>query len=42
MMDRVIKMTETGGNYDKGYVEAELSTSILTCGSSVATLSAIR
>lgn len=24
MMDRVIKMTETGGNYDKGYVEAEL------------------
>ncbi|MDR8325886.1 3-hydroxyacyl-[acyl-carrier-protein] dehydratase FabA, partial [Acinetobacter baumannii] len=20
MMDRVIKMTETGGNYDKGYV----------------------
>lgn len=24
MMDRVIKMTETGGNFDKGYVEAEL------------------
>ncbi|WP_253377899.1 bifunctional 3-hydroxydecanoyl-ACP dehydratase/trans-2-decenoyl-ACP isomerase [unidentified bacterial endosymbiont] len=24
MMDRVVKMTETGGNYDKGYVEAEL------------------
>ena len=24
MMDRVIKMSETGGNYDKGYVEAEL------------------
>ena len=23
-LDRVIKMTETGGNYDKGYVEAEL------------------
>lgn len=24
MMDRVVKMTETGGNFDKGYVEAEL------------------
>lgn len=24
MMDRIIKMTETGGQYDKGYVEAEL------------------
>jgi 3-hydroxyacyl-[acyl-carrier protein] dehydratase/trans-2-decenoyl-[acyl-carrier protein] isomerase len=24
MMDRVVKMTEEGGNYDKGYVEAEL------------------
>ena len=24
IMDRVIKMTETGGNFDKGYVEAEL------------------
>ncbi|CBJ79922.1 beta-hydroxydecanoyl thioester dehydrase (trans-2-decenoyl-ACP isomerase) [Xenorhabdus bovienii str. Jollieti] len=24
MMDRIIKMTETGGAYDKGYVEAEL------------------
>lgn len=23
MMDRVVKMTETGGNFDKGYVEAE-------------------
>ena len=39
MMDRVIKMTETGGNYDKGYVEAGNSTSTRTCGSSVATLS---
>ncbi len=24
MMDRVTKMTETGGIYDKGYIEAEL------------------
>ena len=24
MIDRVVKMTETGGNFDKGYVEAEL------------------
>ncbi|MBD1227356.1 bifunctional 3-hydroxydecanoyl-ACP dehydratase/trans-2-decenoyl-ACP isomerase [Xenorhabdus griffiniae] len=24
MMDRVTKMTETGGTYDKGYIEAEL------------------
>ena len=24
MMDRVVKMTEGGGNFDKGYVEAEL------------------
>ncbi|PHM61275.1 bifunctional 3-hydroxydecanoyl-ACP dehydratase/trans-2-decenoyl-ACP isomerase [Xenorhabdus ishibashii] len=24
MMDRITKMTETGGNYDKGYIEAEL------------------
>lgn len=24
MMDRVVKMTEDGGNYNKGYVEAEL------------------
>ncbi len=23
MMDRVVKMTETGGNFDKGYVEAD-------------------
>lgn len=34
-------MTETGGNYDKGYVEAELDINP-DCGSSVATLSAIR
>lgn len=27
MMDRVVKMTETGGNFDKGYVEAELDIS---------------
>ncbi|WP_338882701.1 MULTISPECIES: bifunctional 3-hydroxydecanoyl-ACP dehydratase/trans-2-decenoyl-ACP isomerase [Xenorhabdus] len=24
MMDRIIKMTENGGTYDKGYIEAEL------------------
>ena len=24
MMDRVIKMSETGGHFDKGYIEAEL------------------
>lgn len=24
MMDRVVKMSETGGNFDKGFVEAEL------------------
>ena len=24
MMDRVVKMTEDGGKFDKGYVEAEL------------------
>ncbi|SNC58516.1 bifunctional 3-hydroxydecanoyl-ACP dehydratase/trans-2-decenoyl-ACP isomerase [Sodalis endosymbiont of Henestaris halophilus] len=24
MIDRVVKMTETGGNYNKGFVEAEL------------------
>ncbi len=24
MMDRVVKMTEDGGKYDKGFVEAEL------------------
>ncbi|CAM3677310.1 bifunctional 3-hydroxydecanoyl-ACP dehydratase/trans-2-decenoyl-ACP isomerase [Xenorhabdus thuongxuanensis] len=24
MMERIIKMTETGGTYDKGYIEAEL------------------
>ena len=41
MMDRVIKMTETGGNSIKVMLRQN-STSILTCGSSVATLSAIR
>ncbi len=34
-------MTETGGNFDKGYVEAGWI-SIRICGSSDATLSAIR
>ncbi len=48
MMDRVVKMTEDGGKYDKGFVEAELDInplnwiSIRTCGSLVATLLAIR
>ncbi len=41
MMDRVVKMTETGGNFDKGYVEAELDINP-DCGSSDATLLAIR
>lgn len=41
MMDRVVKMTETGGNFDKGYVEASWI-SIRIYGSSDATLSAIR
>lgn len=41
MMDRVVKMTETGGNYDKGYVEAELDINRI-CGSSDATSLAIR
>lgn len=41
MMDRVVKMTETGGNFDKGYVEAELDINPI-CGSSDATLLAIR
>lgn len=41
MMDRVVKMTETGGNFDKGYVEAELDINRI-CGSSDATLLAIR
>ncbi len=42
MMDRVVKMTETGGNFDKGYVEAELDINPGFCGSSDATLLAIR
>ncbi len=41
MMNRVVKMTETGGNFDKGYVEAELDINRIY-GSSDATLSAIR
>lgn len=41
MMDRVVKMTETGGNFDKGYVKQNWI-SIRICGSSDATSLAIR
>lgn len=41
MMDRVVKMTETGGNFDKGMLKQSWI-SIRICGSSDATLSAIR
>jgi 3-hydroxyacyl-[acyl-carrier protein] dehydratase/trans-2-decenoyl-[acyl-carrier protein] isomerase len=29
MMDRVVKMTEDGGKYDKGFVEAELDINVM-------------
>ncbi len=41
MMDRVVKMTETGGNFDKGMSKPSWI-SIRIYGSSDATLSAIR
>lgn len=41
MMDRVVKMTETGGNFDKGMLKQNWI-SIRICGSSDATLLAIR
>lgn len=41
MMDRVVKMTETGGNFDKGMLKQNWI-SIRICGSSDATSLAIR